>query len=172
MVFFFLTKHPQSYPTILQNHSYTIPWLDISNGQMLGSWCADTVCLHAYQLFRSCFALHHLSISIWCLLSHSLDLSSGSGDCLLIFFPSANSAASTGGSGPWPPFARYCVKLIIQSACQWTICSAWSKYGTEGAHGLHIPFESVTSSNTLLLLLPISLLMDKKMKREKVNRVN
>lgn len=82
----FFPKHPQSYPVILQNHSYPVPWLDISNGQMLGSWCADSVCLHAYQLFRSCFALHHLSISIWCLLSYSLDLSSGSGDHLLIFF--------------------------------------------------------------------------------------
>lgn len=83
---YFFPKHPQSYPIILQNHSYPVPWLDISNGQMLDSWCADTVCLHAYQLFRRCFALHHLSISIWCLLSHSLGLGSGSGDRLLILF--------------------------------------------------------------------------------------
>jgi len=79
-----------------QNHSYTIPWLAIANGQMLGSWYADTVCLHAYQLFSSFFALCHLSISICCLLSYTFSLSSGSGDCLLNSFSFVNRAASTG----------------------------------------------------------------------------
>lgn len=76
-----------------------MPWLNTYEGQMLGSWYADTICLHDYQLFGRCLALCHLSISICCLLSYTLDVSSGSGDHLNIcsFF---NRTDSTEGFGP------------------------------------------------------------------------
>lgn len=57
----------------------------------------------------------------------------------------------------------YCVKQIIQSACQWTIFSAWSKYATESAHGHHILLNLLLAIIPFLLL-PVSLLMLKKMK--------